>query len=197
MDTLTCKQCGAELLPQTSFCRQCGAAITPSGGLQGDERTTRLFEEPDVVTTQRLDPRPTTPSQAHLNLSGPGVAEAPKRSDRRVILISSLFVVVLVAIVCTIALLRFRNHSGTASSDSLVYPGARKMVDMVNEGGGRAVQLETSDSFEKVDEWYRKAMKPKKVIQLTSGSVVLKNDKTTATIVTENNKTNILIKIVP
>ncbi|HEV8367013.1 MAG TPA: zinc ribbon domain-containing protein [Pyrinomonadaceae bacterium] len=194
--TSTCRQCGTELLPQTSFCRQCGTAITPSGGLQGDERTTALFDEADIVATQRLDPRPTSPDRAHLNLPTPAVAELPKKSTTKVVLLSSLFVVVLIVVVCTIALVRTRSGR-IASGDGLVYPGSRKLVDMVAEGGGRAIQLETSDSFESVDEWYRKAMKPQKVVQLTSASVVLKNDKTTATIVTENNKTNILLKIVP
>ena len=194
---LTCRQCGAELLPQTSFCRQCGSAITPSGGLQGDERTTALFDEADIVATQRLDPRPTSPDRAHLNLPTPAVAEIPKKSTTKVVLLSSLFVVVLIAIVCALAIMRNHRSSRIASGDGLVYPGARKLVDMVAEGGGRAIQLETSDSFASVEEWYHKAMKPQKVVQLTSASVVLKNDKTTATIVTENNKTNILLKIVP
>ena len=194
--TSTCTQCGAELLPHTSFCRQCGTAITPSGGLQGDERTTVLFDDADIVATQRLDPRTTSPDRARLNLPAPAVVEIPKKSTTKVVLLSSLFVVVLIAVVCAIALVRTRS-SRIASGDGLVYPGARKLVDMVSEGGGRAIQLETSDSFESVDEWYRQAMKPQKVVQLTSASVVLKNDKTTATIVTENNKTNILLKIVP
>ena len=193
---LTCRQCGAELLPQTSFCRQCGAAITPSGGLQGDERPTVLFDEADVVATQRLDPRPTSPERVNLKLPSTALIEKPKKSISRVVLLSSLFAVVLIAIVCALAIVRHRSNR-IASGEGLVYPGARKLVDVVAEGGGRAIQLETSDSFESVDEWYRKAMKPQKVVQLTSASVVLKNDKTTATIVTEYNKTNILLKIIP
>jgi len=61
--------------------------------------------------------------------------------------------------------------------------------------GGRAVHLTTSDPFSAVEAWYQKELKPQKTMRLTSTSVVLKNDKTTATIVTENNLTNILIKV--
>ena len=62
---------------------------------------------------------------------------------------------------------------------------------------GRTLQLETLDPLEKVSAWYRNSLKPEKVIQLTPSSVVIKNQKSTATIVREDNKTSILIKIVP
>jgi hypothetical protein len=85
-----------------------------------------------------------------------------------------------------------RSHS--ASSD-LIYPGARTVVDMTSNGGGRAFHLQTPDSLEKVEAWYQKTLKPEKTMRLTSTSVVLKNAKTTATIAAEDNTTNILIKV--
>jgi hypothetical protein len=70
-------------------------------------------------------------------------------------------------------------------------------MDVIADGGGSAVTLETSESFEKVDEWYRSTLKPEKVVRLTAGSVVMKNEKITATIIGDNEKTLILLKIVP
>jgi hypothetical protein len=66
---------------------------------------------------------------------------------------------------------------------------------MTGEGGERALQLETSDPLNEVEEWYQKTLRPQKTVRLTSMIVVLKNENTTATIASEGNKTNILIKM--
>jgi glucan phosphoethanolaminetransferase (alkaline phosphatase superfamily) len=110
----------------------------------------------------------------------------------KVVVVAVFIVIILVS---TFAFMKTRRD--VASSEGLVYPGARIAVAMVAEGGGRALQLETADSLQKVEEWYRNSMKPGKTIQLTTNSVVLKNEKATVTIVNEENKTNILIKILP
>jgi hypothetical protein len=200
MDVSTCRTCGAELVPQTSFCRQCGAAIASGAALASDERPTALFDEPHVIATQRLDPRQTTPQRLGLNVSPSPVSPAVKPANKSV-LIGIVLLLVLAAIVSTVAVVRNRirshSHSHSASSEGLIYPSARKIMDVVADGGGRAVTLETSESFEKVDEWYRSTLKPEKVVQLTTGSVVMKNEKITATIIGDNEKTLILLKILP
>jgi len=198
MDASTCRNCGAELVPQTSFCRQCGVQIALGNALASDERPTALFDEAHVVATQRLDPRQTTPQPSDLHVSPSPVSPAVKPANKAV-LIGIVLLLVLAAIVSTVAVVRNRSrrHSYSASSEGLIYPSARKIMDVVADGGGRAVTLETSESFEKVDEWYRSTLKPEKVVQLTAGSVVMKNERITATIIGDNEKTLILLKIVP
>jgi len=67
------------------------------------------------------------------------------------------------------------------------------VVDMTSEEG-RAIQLQTADSLDRVLAWYDESLKPTKRMRLTSTSFVLRNQNVTATIVTEDDKTNILIK---
>jgi RNA polymerase subunit RPABC4/transcription elongation factor Spt4 len=181
---MTCQNCGAEYPTETNFCRQCGAPIA-------SEQTTALLDDPtDSVTTQRMESRATGPNRRPLP-DGP-TASVPDRS-RRPILIGAL-VIAVIGLISVVGLLAMRNHDNQASSD-LIYPGAKTVLDMKNERGGRALHLETSDSFTAVEAWYQKALKPEKTVRLTSTSVVLKNPATTATIVAEGNKTNILIKV--
>jgi len=112
--------------------------------------------------------------------------------SRRAIWIGAA-VIVVVGVVTAATLIGMRSHR--AASGDLIYPGARTVVDMTSEGGGRALHLQTADPIAKVEAWYQKALKPNKTMRLTSTSVVLKNAKTTATIAAEDNTTNILIKV--
>ena len=193
--TTSCQQCGAELLPQTSFCRQCGAPVSPTQRDTESERTTKLFEESNAVATQRLDPRPTRPGREPLNVPPP-TAQSRKGANK-LALLTLVVLVLIVGIVSTVAIMRHRSDRMVSTIDSLVDPGARKLVDIVAEGGGHAVHLETPDSFDNVQDWYRRKLEPEKVMQLTTFSIVMKNEKTTATIVREGDKTNILLKTAP
>jgi hypothetical protein len=191
----SCQQCGAELLPQTGFCRRCGAPVSTPQSNTGNERTTKLFDEADAVATHRLDPRPTSPGRDPLN--APPAVVSSDTGRNKLVVFSLVILVLLVGIVSTVAIMRHRGDRTTRTIDALAYPGARKLVDIVAEGGGHAVHLETQDSFDNVQDWYRRKLEPDKVIQLTTFSVVMKNEKTTATIVREGDKTNILLKIAP
>ena len=171
-------------------------AIDP-GNQIGDERTTKLFSEPDVGTTQRLDPRPTRPGREPLNPPSPPSREGHKSKGNRLFLVGIVGFLLIAGIISTVAVVRHRSSSKVAAVDAVSYPGAKTVMDVISEGGGRAIQLETGDSLDEVQDWYRRTLKPQKVVQLTSGSIVMKNEKTTATIVTEGGKTNILLKIIP
>jgi hypothetical protein len=195
--TGSCQQCGAELLPQTSFCRQCGARVSSSLPDPAKEPTTRLLDESDAIATQRLDPRPTSPGRDPLNAPAQTAVVPVHRSHNKLVLLSLVVLVLLVGIVSTMTILRHRRDQAVVVVDSLTYPGSRKLVDIVSEGGGHAVHLETTDSFDNVQDWYRRKLEPQKVMQLTTFSVVMKNEKTTATIVREGDKTNVLLKIAP
>ena len=196
MSPLKCLQCGAELLPETKFCRQCGTRIT-ADLVEPGAPATRLFNDQDIVATQRFDPRPTAANPARPVVSPTAVAREPRRSSGKLVLIGIGLVILLVGLVTTFAIMRNSLRSHVRSEATLIYPGARKAMDIVADGGGRAMQLETPDSLEAVDAWYQKTLKPEKIIRLSSTSVVLKNEKTVATIVREGNQTNILIKTNP
>lgn len=183
---MTCQNCGAECTEGTSFCRQCGVPIA-------SEQTTALLNQTDGISTQRIESRATGPNRGALR-ADELTANVPEKSGgrRKAILIVTLIAAVAGAITAA-TLIGVRSH-GAAASD-LIYPGSKTVVDMTSDGGGRALHLQTPDSMAKVEAWYQKALKPEKTMRLTSTSVVLRNDKTTATIATEDNTTNILIKV--
>lgn len=192
---LICKTCGAELLAGTSFCRQCGAAIIPDVVADSSERTTSLFPETNNGATQRFDPRPTSePKKAPV--VDAGIAAAKGRKPWKPVLALIVVALIIVTLVGVVALTRIRTNSRTVASDPLLYPGAQTLMDMSNPDGGRALQLQTSDPLEKVESWYNRNLRPQKTVRLTSSSVVLKNENTTATIASEGGMTNILIKVI-
>ena len=67
-------------------------------------------------------------------------------------------------------------------------------MDLANEGGGSVLQLQSSDPLDKVQGWYMSNLQPTKIMQVTSGTVILRKDNVTATVVADNNTTNIVIK---
>jgi hypothetical protein len=192
---LNCRTCGAELLDGTSFCRQCGAAIIPEVVADSSERTTSLFSETDTVATQRLDSRPTSePRRAPMLDAGSEAGKARKPwTPVLALIVVGLIIATLVGVV---AIKRIRTQSRTVTTDPLLYPGAQTLLDISNPDGGRALQLQTSDSLDKVEKWYDRNLRPQKIVRLTSSSVVLKNENTTATIASEGGMTNILIKVI-
>ena len=97
---------------------------------------------------------------------------------------------------CRWRFVRLRSHRQAKDSAALIYPGVQTVVDMTSDEG-RAIQLQTGDSPDQVMAWYEASLKPTKTMRLTSTSFVLRNQNVTATIATEDNKTNILIKQSP
>jgi hypothetical protein len=113
--------------------------------------------------------------------------------------------VLLLAIVAVVGVVRIRTPTkivkivgtGATLEGDLAYPGAETLVDMNSPDGGRVLQLRTKDPLELVENWYQMTLKPTKTVKLSSAGVVLKNDKVTATLIAEDDKTNILIKQLP
>jgi hypothetical protein len=181
--------------------------VVSDGSADSSEGTTlTLNDRVAKVTTQRLDPRPTSPDRVSLNQPmgnsmRDSVAAAGMRADtlphrRRIpaaAIVGGIVLVVVIGIVSSVAIVRMRSHSRTTDSAALIYPGAQTVVDMTSDEG-RAIQLQTGDSLNQVLAWYQGNLKPTKTMRLTSTSFVLKNQNVTATIATEDNKTNILIK---
>jgi len=117
----------------------------------------------------------------------------PRRRLPAASIVGGIVLVVILGIVSSVAIVRMRSHSRTTDNATLIYPGAQTVVDMTSDEG-RAIQLQTGDSLDRVLAWYEGILKPTKIMRLTSTSFVLKNQNVTATIATEDNKTNILIK---
>jgi len=203
MSVPRCSACSAELLPEANFCRQCGRTVTSGSAVNSSEEPTlTLNERVENVTTQRLEPRPTSPDR--VSPSNPmrnSMAAAsmrantlpPRRRLPAASIVGGIVLVIIIGIVSSVAIVRMRSHSRTTDNATLIYPGAQTVVDMTS-AEGRAIQLQTGDSLDRVLAWYEGILKPTKTMRLTSTSFVLRNQNVTATIATEDNKTNILIK---
>ena len=121
----------------------------------------------------------------------PSLASAPKH---RTLVIGGALVLVIIGLLTVIAIVAMRNDDEAPVASQLIYPGAQTVVDMTNTDGSRTIQLQTPDSLDKVESWYQKNLRLTKTMRLTSTSHVMKNDKVTITLASEDNKTNILIK---
>ena len=195
MKPLTCRRCGKQLLAGTNFCRQCGTAISANLPEPPDERTTVLLDDADIVATQRLDPRPT--SQNRPQVVQPEKSGNPASHKVRNIVLAAVVLLLVACGVVGVVSVRLHRHNSVASADRFIYPGAQKNLDVLSDGGGRAVELVTSDSLDTVTEWYRKTLQPEKVVTVTSSVRILKNQKVTATVATEGDQTHVVLKIVP
>lgn len=193
-----CRNCGTELQAGTSFCRQCGSQIVAGGTADRSEQPTSLFPDTNNTTTQRLDPRPTSEPGKTPYVAGPPVSQplnVSRKKPWKPVLALTVVCLVIACILAVVAISRIRTHSRTTSAEGLFYPGAQTVVDITSADGGRALHLQTSDPLEKVEDWYEKSLQPQKTVRLTSSSVVLKNENTTATIASEGTTTSILIKM--
>src|SRR4030095_3211964 len=191
---MSCPNCGAELVAGTNFCRQCGAAVSSVGTAStdpGSEDPTTRLNKPDSVTTQRLDPRPTSDRGREFH------PQPSRRKTRRTIVAAVVSVLLVIGVLCGVFVFATRSRKHPGANAALIYPGSKTVVDMNYDDGSRALHLETADTLNAVESWYQDHLKPQKIMRLTSGSVVLKSGNTTATLVTEDNKTSILIKMTP
>ena len=187
-------------MPGANFCRRCGAVITEesSAAPNSSELPTAMLDQKSNVNTSRLNPRatsPETPLRAVLSRLAPSAGDATAQAGRRrwLLIGGALLVLLICGIVASVVYVRFNSHRRTTDDATLIYPGAKTIVD-VSSGDGRAMQLQTGDSLERVIAWYEKSIKPTKTMRLTSTSVVLKNENVTTTLASEGGKTNILIK---
>ena len=199
MSVFQCTGCGAALVPEARFCRQCGAAVNVNTGeIETDSSelpTATLHATSENVSTKRLQARPTSADRGSLKVPPaiiPPNVLVPRRGLPKWITGAVLLVIIL-AIASAFAFVRHQRHTRNSDTGVLIYPGSQTIVDMQGDTD-RAVQLKTSDSLEKVVAWYEANLKPTKTMRLTSTSVVLRKENVVATIASEDNKTNILIK---
>ena len=197
----TCAKCGAELPPEVNFCRQCGAAVGSSA--LSESPTAQLHEVDDKASTRRLQSRPTTPGPglrkdyAAASYVLPAVGASPSNNRRRLPLALLLLAVVLVTATVIVCVALFRPTRkivvNAESNNALIYPNSQTLLDTTTDSG-RAIQLQTSDSPDRVAAWYTAKITPTKTVRLASSTVVLKSSDTTVTIVEADGKTNVLIK---
>lgn len=194
MINVNCSECGAELVLDARFCRRCGAEVSGTA-VESSELPTEILEQRSEISTSRLKVRTTSPETPRRALTSDSAAEtdSAKATRRRPILIAIAALLLIGGIAASVAYIRINSHSRTTGDAALIYPGSQTIVDFAS-GDGRAMQLQTQDSLEKVVAWYEKSIKPTKTMRLTSTSVVLKNDNVTTTLASEGGKTNILIK---
>ena len=192
MSELNCSGCGATLVPGAGFCRQCGAPVLQPE--TSEQPTAILNQAPDSSTTRRLDPRPTSPG--YRDAAPSGSSKPPAGSGRLKIFLAGLIIVALFglgSVVRSVLKTRRENQGSSQVSRALIYPGSRIVLDMGDQGGG-VLQMGTSDALDKVQSWYVSNLKPTKIMQVTSGTVILRRDNVTATLVADNNSTTIVIK---
>ena len=82
-------------------------------------------------------------------------------------------------------------------SRAYVYPGAETTMEMTDVSEGNVLQLQTSDSLDKVVSWYTEKLHPKQVVR-TSGpstSVILEGDEIQVVINSTGNRTSILLHL--
>jgi hypothetical protein len=68
---------------------------------------------------------------------------------------------------------------------ALLYPGAQKTMELTSAAEGNMIQLQTTDSFDKVVDWYTAKLKPTSVVKQEneqSRSVVLATEEMAAII---------------
>ena len=118
MTEVKCDTCGADLLPGTGFCRQCGAAVS---GFDSSEQPTAIFPDKTAATTQRLQPRSTSPTG-----SEPQTTKSPGFRRNLILLVFSI--VLLIGVVAALGVLSDRNSGSDPAGEDLLYPGDRKSV---------------------------------------------------------------------
>jgi hypothetical protein len=81
---------------------------------------------------------------------------------------------------------------GSGINSAFVYPGAKTTMEVTDVTEGNMIQLHTSDSFEKVVNWYTEKLKPTQVVKQPS-NVVLAGGEVTAIINAGGDGTDIML----
>jgi hypothetical protein len=85
---------------------------------------------------------------------------------------------------------------GGTINPAFIYPGAQKTMELTSPAEGNMIQLQTSDSFDKVVNWYTEKLKPTSVVKQVkdqSQSMVLAGKEMTAIITANGAGTTIML----
>jgi hypothetical protein len=79
-------------------------------------------------------------------------------------------------------------------SREMVYPGAAIIMEMNRSGGGSVLQLNTTDSYDKVVAWYTGKLRPSKTVRTVGNTTILKGAAISAIITGTDEGVTILLK---
>ena len=89
---------------------------------------------------------------------------------------------------------------GSGINPALIYPGAKTVMRITGRSEGNVIQLQTSDSFDKVVSWYKERLKPASTIEANDPnggparrSVILATEEVTAIISDQDNATGVML----
>lgn len=85
---------------------------------------------------------------------------------------------------------------GGTINPAFIYPGARTTMEITNPAEGNMLQLQTSDAFDKVVNWYTEKLKPKSFVKQENEqgrSVVLAKEGMAAIITANETGTTIML----
>lgn len=87
---------------------------------------------------------------------------------------------------------------GTIINRAYVYPGAKTTMELTSADEGNVLQLQTSDSFDKVVDWYTEKLQPTKVIRSKDPTskdinIILEAGKLKAIINSDGDGTTIML----
>ncbi len=87
------------------------------------------------------------------------------------------------------------STQGTIINRAFVYPGAEITMEVISADEGNVLQLQTSDSFDKVVNWYTEKLKPTNVVRLKdpTSQVILAADELKAIIRANGSGTTIML----
>lgn len=87
------------------------------------------------------------------------------------------------------------STEGTSINRALIYPGAKTTMEITGTDEDHLLQLQTSDSFDKVVSWYTEKLKPKSVLRMKdpSSRVILGTDEMNVIINENGNGTTIML----
>lgn len=89
---------------------------------------------------------------------------------------------------------------GGVISPALLYPGAKTVMRVTGGSDGNVIQLQTSDSFDKVVQWYKDKLKPEQTVEqgdpaveVPGHAVILQGKGVTAIITGQDGATGIML----
>lgn len=223
MTDLNCKNCGMEIMPGTRFCRQCGQPAPDTSTTSVTEGTTRVLHSfaDDETPTRHFYSTPAGGPPVQVDASAQArslaaEAPAPKRKSKfKIISVVSVLLVMMIVIPLGVVALRWNSAGRTVRSgapsigippvpaapnipgvptigDDLRYPGATTIMD-IRKANRQVIQLSTSDSLDKVVNWYEAKINPKERVRIGGAQAVLKSDQYSVVINGNGSQTQILI----
>jgi hypothetical protein len=84
------------------------------------------------------------------------------------------------------------SQAKTSLDPSFIYPGATVTMDVVGGAEGKVTQLQTSDSFNKVVDWYVEKLQPKHQVSIPGGKI-MESENFVALITSSGNETSIML----